>query len=116
MEIGNMKTFLFNNSWVLRNFKAGTAIVGLALWAWAMPASAADAKPTAAEISKARAQCAAEKRKVKAMESADPDNPQLSAARLTWAQACGHAQDLISAASGAPPPAPVPAADPNAPQ
>lgn len=108
-----MKTALFNNSRILRNFRAGSLVVGLALLPLATAANAADAKPSAAEISKARAQCAAEKRKVQAMESANADDPALSAARLTWAQACGHAQDLISAASGIPPP--VPAPDPNAP-
>lgn len=104
---------LFNNSRFLRNFKACAFVASLALMPLAAPVSAADAKPSAAEISKARAECAAHKQKIHAMESANEDDPQLTSARAAWASACGHAQDLINAASGIPPPAPAP--DPNAP-
>ena len=107
-----MNTPLFNKSRILRIFRPAGVIAGLALLPLATLTNAADTKPTAAEISKARAECAAQKHKVKAMESANADDPQLPEARKAWAQACGHAQDLISAASGIPPPAPAP--DPNA--
>lgn len=107
-----MDNVLFNKSRILRNLQACSAAAGLALMSLSTPVSAADAKPTAAEISKARAECAEQKRKVRALESANADDAQVAAARLVWAHACGQAQDLISAASGIPPPAPGP--DPNA--
>lgn len=107
-----MNTLLFDNFRILRKFQACTLVASLMLLPFATPAQAANAKPTAAEISKARAECAAHKQKVRALESANEDDPQLPAARAAWASACGHAQDLISAASGIPPPAPAP--DPNA--
>ncbi|GEM_PF-6329806 len=107
-----MNTPLFNNSRILRSLKSCFFIAGLALLPFTAPVSAADTKPTAAEISKARAECAAHKQKVRALETANEDDPQLPAERAAWASACGHAQDLISAASGIRPPAPAP--DPNA--
>jgi hypothetical protein len=113
MEINSMDTLPFKNSPILRNFKAHALLASLALLPFAAPVNAADTKPTAAEVSKARAECAAQKQKVRKIESANEDDPQLTSARATWASACGHAQDLINAASGVPPPAPSP--DPNAP-
>lgn len=108
-----MDTLSFNNSRILRNFKACAFVASLALLPFSAPVNAADTKPTAAEISKARAECAAQKQKVRKLESTNADDPQLTSARAAWAHACGQAQDLISAASGIPPPAPAP--DPNAP-
>ena len=104
-----MKTRPFNNFRILRNFKAGLWVINLTLLPFAA-ASAADAQPaaTAAEISKARAECAAEKRKVKALEAANAEDAQLSLARLVWSRACGHAQDLISGAASVSSPAPTP--------
>lgn len=108
-----MNTSLRSNSSLLRNLRTGLLLMaGLALLSVATAAGAADAKPTAAEINKARAECAAHKQKVHALENANENDPQLPAARAAWASACGHAQDLISAASGIPPPEPAP--DPNA--
>lgn len=107
-----MNIALFNDSRILRNFKITSVIAGLTLMSFVPPAVAADPKPTAAEITKARAECNAEKRKVQSMETANADDPQLTTARQSWAHTCGHAQDLISAASGIAPPAPAP--DPNA--
>lgn len=107
-----MNTSLFSNSRILRNLKSGSLVASLALLTITTSAMAADAKPTAAEISKARAECSAQKQKVHALENANENDPQLTDARATWVRACGHAQDLINAASGAKPPAPAP--DPNA--
>ena len=107
-----MNTTLFNNTRSSRRLAACALVTGLLLLPLAGLVNAGDAKPTAAEISKARAECAAQKQKVRALESANEDDPQLASARATWARACGHAQDLISAASGIPPPTPAP--DPNA--
>lgn len=97
---------------VLRKLGSTTAVLACMLSPLAMPAYADDAKPTAAEITKARAECAMHKQKVRAVENANEDDAQLPAMRLAWAQACGRAQDLITAASGTPPPKPQ--ADPNA--
>jgi uncharacterized membrane protein len=113
MEMRGMDTPLFNNSLILRKSKACALAASLALLSLATPLQAAETRPTAAEISKARAQCAVHKQKVRALESANENDPQLPSERTAWASACGHAQDLISAASGIPPPAPAP--DPNAP-
>lgn len=107
-----MNTSLLSKSRILRIPRTGFLLAILALAAVTTVAAAADAKPTAAEISKARADCAAHKHKVHAIENANQDDPQLPAERAAWASACGHAQDLISAASGISPPAPAP--DPNA--
>lgn len=107
-----MSKALFNNSRILRNFKACAAIASLALLPFAPPVGAASATPTAMEINKARAECAEQKRKVRTLESANAGEELQVAARLAWEHACGHAQELIGAASGVPPPKPT--ADPNA--
>lgn len=100
-----------NFAQILRSLKAPTATI-LALLAFSTTAYAADAKPTAKEIAKARAECAMQKQKVRALENANADEAKLTPALAEWEHACGHAQDLISAASGIPAPKPEP--DPNA--
>lgn len=111
-----MNTSLSGKFSTLRSLGTGLLMAGITLLSVTTVADAGDAKPTAAEISKARGDCAAHKRKVHAMENSNENDPELPAARAAWASACGHAQDLISAASGTPPPepAPAPAPDPNA--
>ena len=96
---------------MLRLVKTVTACAVLTL---ALPAAvhASDAAPTPAEIAKARGECAMHKQKVHALEASNADDAQLSAARLDWEHACGHAQDLMNAAAGKQPPEPHP--DPNA--
>lgn len=108
-----MNRFLRPSAQVLRKLGSTTALLACMLSPLAMPAFADDAKPTAAEITKARAECAMHKQKVRAAENANADDLELPAMRLAWAQACGRAQDLITAASGIAPPKPQ--ADPNAP-
>lgn len=78
----------------------------------AFAAMADTAKPTAAQIAKARGECALQKQRVKAMEAKGDDDQKISAARLDWEHACGRAHALISAASGVADPVPSPAAAP----
>ncbi len=98
---------------ILRKLGSTTLVLVCVLLLMPTPVKAGDTKPTATEISKARAECAMQKQKVRALESANADDSQLSAARAAWEHACGHAQDLISAGTGIPPPAPH--SDPNTP-
>lgn len=107
-----MERFLSPIAQILRSLGTTTAVMTCTLLALAMPAHAGDTKPTAAEITKARAECAAQKQKVRGLESASADEELVSAARVIWVRACGHAQDLMNAASGISPPKPAP--DPNA--
>lgn len=107
-----MRTLLSPIAQILRKLGTTTAVFAWLAMPLAAPLSAAEAKPTATEISKARSECAANKQKVHSLESASADEELISAARVTWVRACGHAQDLISAASGVAPPKPT--TDPNA--
>ncbi|MES2490627.1 MAG: hypothetical protein V4607_12630 [Pseudomonadota bacterium] len=107
-----MNRFSHHSAQILRKLGSTTVLLFCMLSPLALPVYADDAKPTAAEITKARAECAMHKQKVRAIENANADDAQLPAMRLAWAQACGRAQDLITAASGTPPAKPQ--ADPNA--
>jgi len=75
-------------------------VAGLALLSLAPAVNAADAKPTHAEIQKARAVCAQHKHKFKAFEKAHAKDPTLAEKRMEWAKSCYQAQDLINAAKG----------------
>ena len=89
---------------ILLKNTAGLAVLALLL-ATAAPAGADVAKPSPAEINKARGECGVQKQKFRALEArTDPDSPKLAAARLEWEHACGHAQALIDAAAGRTPP------------
>lgn len=83
-------------------FGNALAMTALMLTLVTAPAALAEGnKPAAAEINKARGECAAQKQKFRALEAkSDPDSPALSSARLAWEHACGQAQALIDAAEG----------------
>lgn len=71
--------------------------------------STAAAKPSAEDVSRARAECRAHKTKVQAAEKKDGADPQLAAMKLEWEHACLKAQLLLDEREGAEPPAPAPA-------
>lgn len=69
--------------------------------------SAAETKPTEAEVTKARADCAAHKQRVRTLEAkVGPDDPKVAEERSAWERACAKAQSLINAAEGKSPPQP----------
>ncbi|MGH8504658.1 MAG: hypothetical protein ACRETM_01680 [Stenotrophobium sp.] len=74
------------------------AAAALALLAASLPAAAAgDAKPTHAQVEKAREVCAVHKRKVEAMEAKGASDEALSKERQAWEDSCVHASDLMTA-------------------
>lgn len=58
-------------------------------------------------VEQARADCAANKMKVRALEARMAPDRELSAARKTWEASCVRAQQVITGAADAPPASPV---------
>jgi hypothetical protein len=85
-----------------RKLMGTAAVVVLAL---ALPSVQAASKE---EVSKARAECASQKQKVKAMEGKGAGD-ELTAARKAWENACQQAELLMNQMNGTKEPEPAPA-------
>ena len=65
---------------------------------WVMSPGAASGKPTAIQVNNARADCAARKHRVEALEARESDDQTLTQQRVEWEHACAHAESLMEAA------------------